>query len=128
MQTKTSGIVFEKQATRLFTQVSAKCESVIKNSCNEESDAAFLNDSFKASHQVCRHTTTIVLMCAYSVISHKMCGLRGLCSSPRQPVPCSRQQMREPLRTCGLIVKSWIAARCLSACAPYQRVVVVVGG
>lgn len=43
---------------------------------------------------------------ALSVIGHKMCGLHDLRSSPCQPLPCPVQQMREPLRTCGLIVKS----------------------
>lgn len=44
---------------------------------------SFLNDSFKAFHQLCRHAATIVFMCtsALCVIGHKTCGLHHFCSS-----------------------------------------------
>lgn len=38
----------------------------------------------------------IVCASAHSVISHKMCGLHDLRSSPCQPLPCSVWWMREP--------------------------------
>lgn len=38
----------------------------------------------------------IVCASAHSVISHKMCGLHDLRSSPCQPLPCSVWRMREP--------------------------------
>lgn len=99
---------FSKAGLEDYSYVLITHESEVKTVVMKNVDKPILNESFKALHQLCRHTTTVAFLTSAirCSISCKMCGFHDLRCSPCQPLPCHVRQIREPLRPCIRIVKS----------------------